>query len=62
VLTEGRNRQIRRMCRALGYRVTNLHRIRIMHITVQGLGVGAWKELTKQEREQLLDAVGRAGE
>lgn len=62
VLTEGRNRQIRRMCRALGYRVTNLHRVRIMHITVQGLEVGQWKELTKQERERLLDAVGRAGE
>ena len=61
VLTEGRNRQIRRMCQALGYRVTSLHRVRIMHITVKGLGVGEWKELTKQERDQLLDAVGRAG-
>lgn len=59
VLTEGRNRQIRRMCQALGYRVTSLHRVRIMHITVKGLGVGAWKELTTEEREQLLDAVGR---
>lgn len=60
VLTEGRNRQIRRMCQALGYRVTSLHRIRIMHITVKGLGVGAWKELTGEEREQLLEAVGRS--
>jgi 23S rRNA pseudouridine2604 synthase len=59
VLTEGRNRQIRRMCQALGYRVTSLHRVRIMHITVKGLGVGTWKELTSQEREQLLKAVGR---
>lgn len=59
VLTEGRNRQIRRMCQALGYRVTNLHRLRIMHITMKGLGVGAWKELTTEEREQLLEAVGR---
>ena len=62
VLTEGRNRQIRRMCQGLGYRVTSLHRVRIMHITVTGLGVGKWKELTKQERDQLLDAVGRAGD
>jgi 23S rRNA pseudouridine2604 synthase len=62
VLTEGRNRQIRRMCQALGYRVTSLQRVRIMHITVQGLGIGAWKELTKQERDQLVDAVGRTGE
>jgi len=61
VLTEGRNRQIRRMCQTLGYRVTTLHRVRIMHITINGLGVGAWKELTKQERDQLLDAVGRTG-
>ena len=59
VLTEGRNRQIRRMCQALGYRVTTLHRVRIMHITVGGLGVGEWKELVSQERTQLLEAVGR---
>ena len=59
ILTEGRNRQIRRMCRALGYRVTGLHRTRIMHITVKELGVGEWKELTEQEREQLWEAVGR---
>ena len=36
ILTEGRNRQIRRMCQALGYRVVSLHRVRIMHITVEG--------------------------
>jgi len=59
ILTEGRNRQIRRMCQALGYRVTNLHRVRIMHITVKGLGVGMWKELTGQERAKLLKLVGR---
>jgi 23S rRNA pseudouridine2604 synthase len=59
ILTEGRNRQIRRMCQALGYRVTKLHRTRIMHITVNGLGTGEWKELTSQERERLLKAVGR---
>ena len=59
ILTEGRNRQIRRMCQALGYRVTMLHRTRIMHITITGLSVGEWKELTSQEREQLIKAVGR---
>lgn len=59
VLTEGRNRQIRRMCQALGYRVIMLHRTRIMHITVDGLSAGEWKELMSQEREQLLKAVGR---
>jgi 23S rRNA pseudouridine2604 synthase len=59
ILTEGRNRQIRRMCQTLGYRVIKLHRTRIMHITVKGLGHGEWKDLTTQEREQLMRAVGR---
>jgi len=58
ILTEGRNRQIRRMCQALGYRVIMLHRTRIMHITVKGLAAGQWRELTSEEREQLLNAVG----
>ena len=59
ILTEGRNRQIRRMCQALGYRVITLHRTRIMHITVNGLSAGSWKELTSPEQEELLRAVGR---
>lgn len=59
ILTEGRNRQIRRMCQVLGYRVTQLHRVRIMHITIKGLGAGAWKELTEEEVAGLLRAVGR---
>jgi 23S rRNA pseudouridine2604 synthase len=59
VLTEGRNRQIRRMCRAVGYRVIALHRVRIMHITLAGLPSGAWKPLSPQEQEELLTAVRR---
>ncbi|MBD0315124.1 MAG: pseudouridine synthase [Nitrospiraceae bacterium] len=59
ILTEGRNRQIRRMCQALGYRVTRLHRVRIMHITIEGLPQGKWKELDSDERGRLLEAVGR---
>lgn len=57
VLTEGRNRQIRRMCQALGYRVLSLHRVRIMQITIQGLAVGQWANLTDHEREQLFAAL-----
>ena len=57
VLTEGRNRQIRRMCRSVGYRVISLHRIRIMHITLAGLPAGAWKPLSPQEKVVLLTAV-----
>ena len=59
VLTEGRNRQIRRMSQAVGYRVVALHRVRMMHITLAGLPSGAWKPLTPREREELLRAVGR---
>ena len=58
-LTEGRNRQIRRMCQVLGYRVLTLHRIRIIHITLDGLVSGEWKALTRVEREQLFLAVRR---
>ncbi|MFM8551267.1 MAG: 23S rRNA pseudouridine synthase F, partial [Nitrospiraceae bacterium] len=57
VLTEGRNRQIRRMCQALGYRVQSLHRVRIMHITIQGLGVGQWADLSAGERAELFDTL-----
>lgn len=57
ILTEGRNRQIRRMCQTLGYRVVKLHRTRIMHITIEGLQIGEWRELLSDEREQLLMAV-----
>ena len=57
-LTEGRNRQIRRMCSALGYRVVTLVRIRIMHIRLGELPVGKWRHLTPKERDELLTAVG----
>ena len=59
ILTEGRNRQIRRMCQVLGYRVIGLHRVRIMHITLDGLVSGTWKVLTEEERARLFQAVGR---
>jgi 23S rRNA pseudouridine2604 synthase len=59
ILTEGRNRQIRRMCQILGYRVLTLHRIRIMHITLDGLEPGTWKPLTGMERATLFSAIGR---
>ena len=59
MLTEGRNRQIRRMCSALGYRVVRLVRARIMHIRLGDLPVGKWRALTPKERDELLSAVGR---
>ncbi|MCX5723143.1 MAG: pseudouridine synthase [Nitrospirae bacterium] len=59
ILTEGRNRQIRRMCLLLGYRVLALLRVRIMHITLDGLAPGGWKPLTSEECARLFQAVGR---
>ena len=58
MLTEGRNRQIRRMCSALGYRVVRLVRVRIMRIRLGDLPVGKWRALTPKERDELLSAVG----
>ncbi len=59
VLTEGRNRQIRRMCQAFGYRVVSLRRVRIMHITLDGLRPGQWKNLNARERSELFRTLGR---
>lgn len=53
VLTEGRNRQIRRMAEAVGLKVIKLKRIRIMHIELGDLKVGTWRHL-KPEEFQLL--------
>lgn len=53
VLTQGLNRQIRRMCEALGYRVERLKRIRIMNIRLEGLEPGQYRELTDGELEEI---------
>jgi len=62
ILTEGRNRQIRRMCQALGYRVTALHRTRIMSIALGRLPVGRWTNLSDQERAELFKALRRVSQ
>ena len=54
VLTEGRNRQIRRMTEALGYRVVRLRRVRIMNIELGELPRGRWRLLTAAEQRELL--------
>ncbi len=53
VLTQGLNRQIRRMCEYLGYQVAALKRIRVMNIRLDGLKPGEYREITGKEREQL---------
>ena len=57
VLTQGLNRQIRRMCEYLGYGVTRLKRVRIMNVLLQNLPVGKWRNLTDTEMKFINTAV-----
>lgn len=54
ILTQGLNRQIRRMCQVFGYKVVKLQRIRIMNVKLKGLEIGQWRNLTKEELEGLI--------
>jgi 23S rRNA pseudouridine2604 synthase len=54
ILTQGLNRQIRRMCSALGYRVQRLKRVRIMNVKLGSLESGKWRYLTDSELSGLL--------
>lgn len=58
ILTQGLNRQIRRMCAALGYEVKKLQRIRIMNITLDKIPYGKYRELTQEETKQLYRLAG----
>lgn len=49
ILTQGLNRQIRRMCEYLGYSVKKLKRVRIMNVTLDRIGIGKWRNLTVEE-------------
>jgi 23S rRNA pseudouridine2604 synthase len=53
ILTQGLNRQIRRMCEACGYAVRRLVRIRIMHVTIGSMRPGQWRPFTAKELVQL---------
>ncbi|WNR44403.1 23S rRNA pseudouridine(2604) synthase RluF [Paenibacillus roseipurpureus] len=57
ILTQGLNRQIRRMCEAFGYRVVRLQRVRIMHIHLGNLKVGKWRDLTQGELKELMTTL-----
>ncbi len=61
VLHEGRNRQVRRMCEALGHPVVRLRRTEYAGLELAGLEVGAWRELTRGEVERLRRLVGLQG-
>ena len=61
VLTQGLNRQIRRMCEYLGYEVVTLKRTRIMNVTLKGLTVGQWRHLTEQEMAEINNSIADSG-
>ncbi|HFE9683643.1 TPA: 23S rRNA pseudouridine(2604) synthase RluF [Clostridium perfringens] len=53
ILTQGLNRQIRRMCEYFGYDVKKLERIRIMNVSIGNLKIGSWRYLTKKELAEI---------
>ncbi|MCR4843165.1 MAG: pseudouridine synthase [Eubacterium sp.] len=59
ILTQGLNRQIRRMCEYLGYRVVSLERIRIMNIELGDLPEGRYRDVTPEESRVLMEALNR---
>jgi len=60
ILTEGMNRQIRRMCEVLGYEVVKLRRIRIMNVTLGSLPEGRWRHLTHDELNTINKLVANS--
>lgn len=60
ILTQGLNRQIRRMCDYLGYSVVRLKRIRIMNIQLEGIDSGKWRYLTEQEMQTINQMIAQS--
>lgn len=60
ILTQGLNRQIRRMCEYFGYRVVHLQRVRIMNIRLGHLKTGDYRKLTPQELSELSEMIRRS--
>lgn len=54
ILTQGLNRQIRRMCKALSYKVVELKRVRIMNIHLGDLKIGQYRDVTKKEYSEMM--------
>ncbi|MCP4442209.1 MAG: 23S rRNA pseudouridine(2604) synthase RluF [Aureispira sp.] len=57
ILTQGLNRQIRRMCEYLDYKVVSLKRVRVMNIKLDGLRLGEWRDLEPEELKVLKDSL-----
>ncbi|MDZ4824066.1 MAG: 23S rRNA pseudouridine(2604) synthase RluF [Flavobacteriales bacterium] len=60
ILTQGLNRQIRRMCEYLGYEVTRLKRVRIMNVNISGIDVGKWRYLSSEEMDDINKSVSHS--
>ena len=58
ILTQGLNRQIRRMCQEFGYHVRDLQRVRIMNLLVDGIKEGEYREIQPEEYEKLNQLLG----
>lgn len=58
ILVQGLNRQIRRMCEALGCNVVRLRRIRIMNVRLGAMRPGQWRELSEEELSGLMERLG----
>jgi 23S rRNA pseudouridine2604 synthase len=58
ILTEGKKHQIRRMCEALGQKVVDLHRLRIMNISLNGLPAGKYRQIVGPELKEFLSVLG----
>ncbi len=57
ILTQGLNRQIRRMCETLGYQVVSLRRVRIMNITLGEMKTGEYREIKGKEKQELYECI-----
>lgn len=62
ILTQGLNRQIRRMCQSFGYRVRDLNRVRIMNLELGNLQEGAYRQISGEEYKELLRLLGSEDE
>ncbi|MFV0528822.1 MAG: pseudouridine synthase [Lachnospiraceae bacterium] len=62
ILTQGLNRQIRRMCEALSYKVTELKRIRVMNIELGDLKTGTYRPVTRREYDELMQMISTSSQ
>ncbi|MBQ9766440.1 MAG: pseudouridine synthase [Lachnospiraceae bacterium] len=61
IITQGLNRQIRRMCEYFGFKVMKLKRLRILNIELGNLELGKWRVVTKEEEKELFRRIGYKG-